>query len=185
MPNQPLANAVQPQATTPLARIIAAYNANQGGPEGMTLLSILAQQQDPRAQHWAQMEFQRRKDAVNGGVLPEELMGRHIPEAYRSNVPEMPISGANRVQGQPMAPGEYEAMMQRQAQADLLSRGRQSPLGREQALKNASNNIGMMWDKERINNAVMPAEYSVMGERPGGIGNFLAKLFSGQTFNPG
>lgn len=152
-----------------LRDLLAKYNEGKGGPTGQTLLSILSQQQDPRARHWMQMEMQRRRDANNGGVLPEDLANMDVGLAQMSGpmpsnhfTPDVPEGGAV-VQGQPMAPGQYEAMMQMQTQQDLLRRGRQSPMGREQSLKNASNNIGMMWDKERINNAVMPAEVGSPG----------------------
>ena len=184
MPKTPLSDAVQPQASTPLARLIAAYNSGQGGPEGMTLLSILARQSDPRAQHWAQWEFQRRKDANNGGVIPEEIAGKRLPEAYISNEPQMPISFANRVQGQPMAPGADEAMMRDYQMKQLLSLGRGTQVGRDQALQNASNNLGLMWDKSRIDNKPMPAEYSYLGQRPGSIQNFIAKLVSADPLSP-
>jgi len=146
-----------------LQDLLSQYNAGKGGPVGQTLLSVLAQQKDPRTQHWMQMELQRRRDANGGGVLPEDLAGQKLPEAYITNESIMPYGSPNRVQIQPMAPGEYEAMMQRLQQQDLLRRGRTSPMGREQSLKNASNNIGMMLDKERINNAVMPAEVGSPG----------------------
>jgi hypothetical protein len=143
-----------------LQDLLAQYNAGRGGPVGQTLLSVLGQQQDPRAQHWMQWEMQRRRDANGGGVLPEDLMGQSIPMATQE---VFPGGRAMTVQAIPMAPGEYEAMMQQLMQQDLLRRGRASPQGRAQGLQNASNNIGMMWDKQRINNAVMPAEVGSPG----------------------
>jgi len=45
----------------------------------------------------------------------------------------------------------------------LVHLSRMSPQGRKQGMKYASDNIQMMWDKERINNAVMPAEVGSPG----------------------
>jgi hypothetical protein len=152
-----------------LQELIAQYNAGKGGPSGQTLLSVLSQQQDPRAQHWMQMEMQRQRDANGGGVLPQELAGMNVPMATQVVFPRQ---RAMTVQALPMAPGEYEAWQQKQAQDELLSRSRMSPLGRAQGMKNASDNLQMMWDKQRINNAVMPAEVGSPG-----MGGRLYDLF--------
>jgi hypothetical protein len=143
-----------------LQELLAQYNAGKGGPVGQTLLSVLSQQQDPRAQHWAAWELQRQRDANGGGVLPQELSGMNVPMATQEVFPEQQ---GMTVQGSPMAPGEYEAMMQQLQQQDLLRRGRYSPLGREQGMKNASNNLQMMWDKERIGTTAMPSEIGSPG----------------------
>jgi hypothetical protein len=45
----------------------------------------------------------------------------------------------------------------------LVHLSRMSPQGRKQGMKYASDNMQMMWDKERINNAVMPAEVGSPG----------------------
>lgn len=171
MPKKSLAQSIAPQPEqTPLAQILASYNAGTGGPEGTTLLSILARQKDPRAHQWIEWENQRRKDiAANNTLLdgsgppPPDMPSGRLPEAYITNESIMPYTGANRVQGQPMAPGAYEAMMADITRKMLIDKGRASPLGREQALKNASNNIGMLWDKERIANTPMPAEIGSPG----------------------
>lgn len=175
MPNKPLSNAVSPQATTPLAKILADYNAGRGGPEGMTLLSILAQQKDPRAQHWSQWERQRQQDnAANDQLLygltkppadmPSNIQQARVPGGFPDpNQFQIDMTNGPVAQGQPMAPGQYEAMMSELTRRDLQQRGRASPLGREQAMKNANNNLQMLWDKERINNAVMPAEVGSPG----------------------
>jgi hypothetical protein len=194
MPNKSPVNAIQPQqATTPLAKILASYNEGKGGPEGMTLLSILAQQKDPRAQKWVDWERQRQADiASNNNILSGQLppgFPANAPNNYVQFVDTPKVSMGpegqdltNVVSRQPSDPAAYAKFMNNYNQMMLRNLGHNDPRGQRQDALNRANNLSLMMEKQRLANAVMPAEYSVMGEQPGSSLHQILKMLAGQPY---